>query len=322
MNKLVVHFSKTPVAGAPMRLADATNAYTKYRAVSFVEEDYKGEKAGIFRGSSVYIDKEASGLCRVLLDESLREASIFHIHNLISRPLATMLREKYSHIPTIYHLHSPLREGPLYVSRQGELQRSVAKTLVVAQAHPRFFPQATAVPNIVPCPPSPISGRDDRKVRVLYAPVQMGFGRWNGKGSADLSAVLEELKYDKDVELISLDKPSPSHVLEKIRSICDITIDEITTGAFHQISIEGLHAGSAVVNGADFVSMQAMIGWAGARPPFVISSPKNVRRDILALVRNHDFREEVRSKSRSFAEKYLQPERLIKIYEAIYDEIH
>lgn len=321
MNKLIVHLSKTPVAGAPMRLADATNSYTKYRAVSFVEEDYKGEKTGLFRGSSVYIDKESSAVCHFLLKECLREASILHIHNLISRPLASMLRERHSHIPTIYHLHSPLREGPLYVSRQGELQRRVAKTLVVAQAHPRFFPQATAVPNIVPCPPSPIRGRDDQKVRLLYAPVQMGFGRWNGKGSAELSAVLDELKYDSNVEIVSLDKPSPSHVLEKIRGICDITIDEITTGAFHQISIEGLHAGSAVVNGADFVSMQAMVGWAGARPPFVISSHKNARKDILALVRNHDFREEVRFKSRNFAEKYLQPERLVKIYEAIYDEI-
>lgn len=322
MPKLIVHLSKTPAAGAPIRLSDTLNTYTKYRSVCFIEGDYKGGQAGIFRGSAVYLTDDKDTLEWKLLNECLKEASALHVHNMISVGLATMLREKYPYIPTIYHMHSPRREGPLYVPRGGDLQRPVARVLVVAQAHPRFYPDAIPVPNIVPRPPAPISRPNDGKVRILYAPMEIRNGRWNGKGTPALDAALEELRHDPAVELIALIKPSPSHVIEKIRAMCDITIDEVVTGGFHQISIEGLQAGNAVINGADFLSLSVMVGWAGAKPPFIVSSPKNVRENLMRLVRDEDHRRELQAISAEYSEKHLQPHNLIKRYEEVYDGLN
>ena len=318
MPKLIVHLSRTPAAGAPIRLSDAINAYTGYRSICFIESDYKGSQAGIFRGSGVYLPEGKDFLEYRLLSECLKQADILHIHNMISPALATMLREKHPYIPTVYHMHSPRREGPLYVPRGGDLQRSIARVLVVAQAHPRFYPDATPVPNIVPRPPTPINRPADGKVRILFAPMEIRDGRWNGKGTPTLNAALEELRLDPAVELIALVKPAPSHVIEKVRAICDITIDEVVTGGFHQISIEGLQAGNAVINGADFLSLRTMAGWAGAKPPFIVSNPKNVRENLMRLVRDEDYRRQVQAISAEYSERHLQPQDLIKRYEEVY----
>ncbi|WP_152601043.1 hypothetical protein [Rhizobium sp. YS-1r] len=319
MPKLIVHLSRTPAAGAPIRLSDTLNAHTGYRSVCFIESDYKGGQAGIFRGSAVYLPEDKDTLEHRLLSECLKQADVLHIHNMISPGLATLLREKHPYIPTIYHMHSPRREGPLYVPRGGDLQRSISKILVVAQAHPRFYPEAIPVPNIVPRPPSPIDRPNDEKVRILYAPMEIRNGRWNGKGTPTLDAALEELRLDPAVELIALVKPAPSHVIEKVRAISDITIDEVVTGGFHQISIEGLQAGNAVVNGADFLSLRTMVGWAGAPPPFIVSNPKNVRENLMRLVRDKDYRREVQSTSVEYSERHLQPQNLIRRYVEVYD---
>ena len=321
-SRVVVHLSRTPLAGAPNRLVKSLNKYTDFHALSFVESDYKGNTAGVFSGENFFLGQKQSSDIWPLLEEAVKNASIIHIHNQIgSDVIEFLLRFEGQLPPIIYHLHSPIREGPLYVPRGRQLRLPIACTAAVSQMHPRFYPEATPLPNIVPSAPKPITIRRDDRVRILFAPSQARAGRWNGKSCKHLDEALSRLSCRNDVDLVRLKHSQPSHVLEQIRRDCDITIDEIVTGGFHQISLEGLQAGNVVVNGADEISMLTMMGWAHERPPFVRSNPDTIFADLKDLVDNKKGLSEKKKVSYDYAKAHLNPKKLIKIYEDLYNKL-
>lgn len=317
----IVHLSSTPLAGAPARLSRTLQEHSKFDSLCFVERDYKKGMANLFTNGAMVLNSGENKEAQDMLRTALKTASIVHIHNYIPPRLVEHLRHSEFNGQIFYHLHSPRREGPLYVPRGNEFNLPIARELVVAQMHPRFYPDATPVPNIVPEGKPSLREPDTQdKIRILYFPAEKRGGRWNGKVSDKLTKALATVSSHKDVEIIKLSQPQPSFMLERIRGMCDITIDEISTGGFHQISLEGLQAGNAVINGADEISMRVMMGWAGARPPFVTSHPNTISDDIWKLINDREYLASVRADSASYAQKYMQPKKLIKIYENIYQE--
>lgn len=322
MDNLIVHISNTPLAGAPGRLSNNLQQHTKLNSICFTEKDYKKAMAHIFTKHSLVLnnglDADAMGLFR----KALVNASVIHIHNYISPAVSKLVQELSSDVPIIYHLHSPRREGPLYIPRNKEFKLPIVKQLVVAQMHPRFYPNATPVPNIVPIGyPYLRETEDPEKVRILYAPAEVRAGRWNGKACQHLFDALKVVSAHKNVDVVALSQPQPSHVLERIRATCDVSVDEIVTGGFHQVSLEGLQAGNAVINGADEISMRVMMGWTGARPPFVVSHSSTIADDLWKLIEDRDYLATTRKASLDYALKYLNPKKLIKIYENIYKDV-
>jgi len=317
----IVHLSSTPLAGAPSRLSKTLQQHSKLDSLCFIEKDYKKHMANLFTSGCLVLESGENKDAQDLLEWSLKSASIVHIHNYIPPRLVEFVRRVDTHAAFVYHLHSPRREGPLYVPRGNEFNLPIAKELVVAQMHPRFYPDATPVPNIVP--PAQPTLRDSEtsdKIRILYFPAEARGGRWNGKVSPELTETLESVSSHKDVEIVKIARPQPSFALERIRATCDITIDEITTGGFHQISLEGLQAGNAVINGADEISLRVMMGWAEAKPPFITSHPNTIGDDLWKLINDRSYLAAKRKASADYANKYMQPKKLIKIYENIYKE--
>lgn len=318
----IIHLSNTPLAGAPARLSRTLNRLTDWDSLCFLEQDYKSPMNGLFTDNCFVLSGSDDDDCFQLLRESLLTAEIIHVHNYITPRIVTLLMNTEFKASVVYHLHSPTREGPLYVSRQPDIRVPVARTLVVAQMHPRFYETATPVPNIVPAAPPSLRPEPDGKIRILYAPAQLRAGRWNGKACRELNEAMDAVAHRPDVEVVKLSRPQPSHVLERIRAMCDITIDEVATGGFHQISLEGLQAGNAVINGADEISQRIMMGWTGGeRPPFVVSSPRTIGDDLQRLIEDREYLESCKAASREFARKHLQPADLIKIYERTYADI-
>ena len=321
----IVHLSSTPLAGAPARLSRTLQRHSKFDSLCFIERDYKKDMAGLFTERALVLDGGANKDGNALLEMAIKTASIIHIHNYIPPRLVEFVRNIETKAQFVYHLHSPRREGPLYVPRAEEFSLPIARELVVAQMHPRFYPDATPVPNIVPASRSSLRDPYDEslkdKVRILYFPAQARGGRWNGKVSKELTQALSSVAAHKDVEIVKIERPQPSFALERIRRTCDITIDEIVTGGFHQISLEGLQAGNAVINGADEISMRVMMGWAGEKPPFIRSHPNLIEDDLWALINDRELLESTKAASAAYAEKNMQPKNLIKLYENIYQQI-
>ena len=312
----IVHIAKTPLAGSPGRLSDELNKVESVHSICFIERDYPGELSGKFIGSSIVIDKNTTAL----LANKIENADICHIHNDLTNDTLNVVLSNAERCKFIYHVHSPLREGPLFFNNHVSFDIDFYKRIVVAQYHPRQYQEFTPVLNIVPFKPSTTPAPLKGKIKILFSPSHSRTGgRWNDKTSPELDRALSLISKRDDVEVIIPGKLSPSALFE-LRRTCHITIDEIVTGSYHQISLEGLAAGNIVINNSDALSNMflEMVSGADSTPPFITLNNKNVLRGLTELINDKGKIVQLQKQSLSYYKKYLQPSktatRLIRIY--------
>ncbi|MCF5866928.1 hypothetical protein [Aeromonas veronii] len=312
----IVHIAKTPLAGSPSRLSDELNKVDNVHSVCFIERDYPGELSGKFIGSSIVIDKTTLSL----LINKVEDADICHIHNDLSRDTLNLILANAESCKFIYHVHSPLREGPLFFNNYTSMEVDFDAKIVVAQYHPRQYQDFIPVLNIVPFKPSTAPSPLGGKIRILFSPSHSRTGgRWNDKTSPELERALNLISKRDDVEVIIPGKLSPSALFE-LRRTCHITIDEIVTGSYHQISLEGLAAGNVVINNSDALSNMflEMIANANTTPPFLTLNNKTILAGLTELLNNRDSISQLQKMSLAYYKKHLQPSktasRLISIY--------
>lgn len=318
--KKIVHLSNTPLVGAPGKLSYLCEK-NGYLSHSIILGDYP-EKSGLnekFMKYSILWNKKIPYLTDQLLSY-IEEADIIHIHNdfNIFHDITWKSNQKF-----IYHVHSPLREGPIFIDKTNSFGVNFSKKLVVGQYHPRHYPDFYPVPNIVLGAPSKNLVKDDEPLRVMYSPTHKRGGRWNNKFSEELNTVISSLEKMKSIKIIKLDSPLPQDTLLEVRKTCHVSIDEISTGAYHQISLEGLCAGNVVINNADYFSsfMLASLATAPEMPPFYRCNPSNISKNMIALLANYDLVRDYQKKSFDFFDQYLRADKLFEIYNKIYLEI-
>ncbi|MBW9399806.1 hypothetical protein FHC51_08245 [Leclercia sp. EC_58] len=313
----IVHISKTPLAGSPGRLSDEINKQNEISSLAFIEKDYPGELSGKFIYNSVVLDCLSSW---DLLKYSVKSADIIHIHNDVSTECLHLILNQNPTSKFVYHVHSPLREGPLFFEVYKTLGIDFYKKIVVGQYHPRHYSDFIPLLNIVPFKATSSVKNVDDKIRILFSPSHTRTGgRWNDKVSAELDRTLKLIAKDKRFEIITPSKISPSALFE-LRKTCNITIDEITTGSYHQISLEGLAAGNVVINNSDFFSniFLETLSSSSEHVPFVRMNNKNVSRKLPELLSRPEEIYSMQKQSAKFYKKYLSPQktanRLIDIY--------
>ena len=192
--------------------------------------------------------------------------------------------------------------------------------LVVGQVWPRLYPDAIPVPNIVPIAPVEAPVPVKEKAKILYSPSHRRQGRWGTKVSPVMDSALAKLQSDGLADVFDLTQPVSPYQLEVLRKRMNITIDEIVTGGFHQISLEGLLCGNVVVNGSDEFSIQVMRGWtqSQSRPPFVIADEANIEQTLKDLLGDTVRLRELAEESLDYGKSYLLPENLVQRYDEIY----
>jgi len=312
----IVHIAKTPLAGSPGRLSEELSKIDNVFSSSFVERDYPGELSGKFLGNSIILDNSSLSI----LATKIKKADICHIHNDLTSDTINLILSCATNCKFIYHVHSPLREGPLFFNNYKAMGIDFSHNLVVAQYHPRHYQDFIPVMNIVPFKPNNIPCPLDEKIRILFSPshVRTG-GRWNDKTSPALDQALALVNQRSDVEVITPGKLSPSALFE-LRRTCHITIDEIVTGSYHQISLEGLAAGNVVINNSDPLSnlFLEMISGAESPPPFLTLNNKNIFQKLNNLLDNKDEIIKIQQQSLHYFKEFLQPyksaNRLMEIY--------
>lgn len=312
----IIHIAKTPLAGSPCRLSEELNKLDDVFSSTFIERDYPGELSGKFIGSSIVLDKYSTSI----LAKRIEATDICHIHNDLTSETIDIILSRATHCKFIYHVHSPLREGPLFFNNYKSMGIDFSHNIVVAQYHPRHYQDFTPVLNIVPFKPNKAPCPLDNRIRILFSPSHTRIGgRWNDKTSANLEQALSLVAQRKDVEVIMPGKLSPSALFE-LRRTCHITIDEIVTGSYHQISLEGLAAGNVVINNSDYLSNSflEMISNADSPPPFLKLNNNNIFQRLIELLESKDKIIELQSASLAYYKKFLNPSktanRLMKIY--------
>ncbi len=318
----VLHLTSTPLAGAPGRIANALATHTRYSALAVSLNDYPPPLAGVFYENTLILPRKSPGA--PLLPTLIGRASIIHVHNrLPDHALELVAKHAKRGCKFVYQTHSPLREGPLFFDRAESQGLPFSAHLTLPHLHHRFFPNHKLVPNLVPYAPSVRPLGDDERILVIYSPAHKRSGqRWSDKVSPQLDKVLRALRTLPHVKVLDVAGVQPRALFE-LRRNAHVTIDEIATGAFHQISMEGLAAGNVTVNNADPFAQAAFQAACdvGVPPPFFLTSPTDVGERLLSLVRNRHEIRDLQQRSYEYFSRHLKPERLVQRFVRIYDEV-
>lgn len=318
----VVHLTQTPLVGAPGRITAALNAYTTFQAICFVATDYPGSLEGKFLDHVVLWD--GSHELKTLLTEVIRQADIVHIHNDLSDDFHEILRTaRRPASKCVHHLHSALREGPLFVDPSTSFDIELHAWLTIPHCSQRSFQHHRMVPNIVMLEPSCNPLAPAQLPKILFSPSHNRTGqRWSDKHSDALNKTLDGLD---NLKLANVHRASGVRfsTLTEFRRTSHISIDEITTGAMHQVSLEGLATGNVVINGADFATISSLVSSCRANeaPPFVRLTDETVREGLLELIQNPTRIVQLQRASYEYFQEYLRPEKLIQRFVEVYSEL-
>lgn len=315
----ILHVSPTPLVDSPRKISDALNLYTDFDSSSFIFNDYPGVLKGIFSNKTIIFSQR-----KELSLELIKNADIIHIHNFLSiEQEEILLQNSKDDVKFIYQVHSPLREGPNFVNYVPK-KIQFDKKCVISQYHPRLYSDYILVPNIILEKPSISLLQNNEKIKVLFSPAHKRTGgRWNDKYSEELIQSLTSLEKFNKIDLYIAEGYTP-HELFQLRKNCHISIDEIITGGFHQISLESLFAGNMIINNSDIFSnliFDINVNNSELNIPFFRISNFDVKDILFELVNNPNLIREYQNKSYEYSTRYLQPKILIKHYKKIYEDV-
>ncbi len=318
---IVLHISKTPLAGSPARISSAINNFSDLESYHFFECDYPGNLKGLMSNESICISE--GNKSEWMFDNVLKSADIIHVHNEVSLDVSKKIIACKPECKFIYHVHSPLREGPLFVELVSKMGIEFNIKLVVAQYQARIYQDYIPVLNLVPYKPYIKEVKPGDIPRVICSPAHKRVGgRWNDKTSKALDLALRSLSKFKKIELIECAGVKPFELFS-LRKKCHITIDEIKTGSFHQVSLEGLAAGNAVINNSDWFSDLYLKKWSNYEVdlPFIKADCDSIYDVLVDFQSDYEKLRKKQIESFEFFNKFLLPEYIVKSYLNIYKRL-
>ncbi|CAI8779867.1 hypothetical protein [Pseudomonas sp. IT-P291] len=315
----IVHISQTPLVAAPSKIALAQRL-NGHDSIAVALNDYpiKGPLAGKFIEEYIL----ESEFTKPFIDAAISAADIIHVHNDIPDSWAERLINSNQSARYFYQAHSPLREGPLYLPRHAEINLPFSANLVVGQFQPRIHKDHVFVPNIIHDVPSFSPRQKNQKLRVIFSPTHLRPGRWNNKHVEKLDVAIDALVKLGKIEAVIPTEPVSPKTLMAMRKTCHVTIDEIATGGFHQVSIEGLAAGNVTVNRADFFCKAVFSNFTdGVFPPFVYATGESIASLLEELANDWQKTVELQEQSLEFFKTHLTPEKMAAVFDQAYETI-
>jgi hypothetical protein len=313
----IVHISQTPLVAAPSKIALAQRMIG-HDAIAIALTDYpnNGPLFGKFIDDYIVEDE----FTKPLVDSAIHSADIIHIHNDIPPTWAERLLHANQTAKYFYQVHSPLREGPLYLPRQTDIKLPFSGNLVVGQFQPRIHTHHTFVPNIIHDIPTGNIRKKGEKLRVIFSPTHLRPGRWNNKYVSELDVAMSSLVRLGKIEAVIPDKPVSPKILMAMRKTCHVTIDEIATGGFHQVSIEGLAAGNVAINRADYFCKAVFSSFSeGVQPPFMYATGQCIAEKLETLANDWEKTAEIQESSLNYFKSYLTPDKMAKVFDNAYE---
>lgn len=318
--KHVVHLTRSPLAGAPSRLVAALNLSTNYSAV-LLRHGRISDQQRRHEPNAVAFDGPGTPAWDFCV-EQLRAASIVHIHNQLSIEGLRLLASADPDVPVVFHVHSPPSERPNFFEHSDFLGLEPSLRLVVPHFHPRCYWDYTAIPNVVFPPESGRYAIPEETPTIMFTPSHRQGGRWNSKSSRATSRAIESLRARIDVRVAVIEDQAPLELLER-RTSASMSLDEVVTGSFHQVSIEALACGSIPINNADDISMATlrMAYQTDVDPPFVRCTDDRLADHVLDLVQDSRGLHDARHASFEFFSSTMNPARVLSFYLAEYDRL-
>lgn len=143
-----------------------------------------------------------------------------------------------------------------------------------------------------------------------------------GKGSNIIVPLIEELKKQFNFDFILLHDMSREKVLE-IMQKADIFIDQIIVGSYGMAAMEAMSFGKPVMC---YLMPEVFKAGLPEECPIVNTNPDNLKEQLITLITNAQLRHDTGIKSRAFAEKFHDVEKvssqLLTIYKAELEKKH
>lgn len=312
----IVHITPTPLVGSPGKIA-FVQRLKGHNAISVALSDYP--KGGPLENKFLENSMVITSFTSKYINECVSSADVIHIHNYLPNDKYLWLMELNQKAIFAYQVHSPQREGPLYVLRAEKSPVEYEVKFVVGQHWGRFYPDYIAVPNLILSPPSINLRKKDEKLRVMFSPTHKHNGRWTSKYSAALEESLITLSKANKIELVCPEQPVHPNILMWVRRNCHVTIDEIATGGFHMVSLEGLCAGNIVINRADYFAKVTFANFCkNNMPPFIYADENNIFDVLLELSNSVDKTAKLQKDSFSYFKDFCNPLEHVEIYNKAY----
>lgn len=316
----ILHMSSTPIVGAMGKLSYLLSQ-NGYDSVSLVFKDY-GADSGL---STYFLDNS------VVYDENIKEcildyaksSDIIWVHNLIPDEFYDILGHCTYKSKFVYHCHSFNKEPPLFYDPTHIMPVKFCKKLAVAQFQPRFFQDYTIVPNIITYKPYLKLKEDKELLTVIYSPSnKKPFTKYGNKYSSSMGDELKFLASSNKIRLIYANQVRPNNLFALRRLSAHVTIDEIVSGGYHQVSLEGLCAGNVVINNADFFAQMNIKQIAGVdEMPFYICDESNFFDRLNALREDNELVRRYQRLSYDFFTNYLSQDKLFAYYDRICKQV-
>jgi hypothetical protein len=313
----IVHITENPIAGAPWNLNHAINTYTEHSSRLIAAQ--AGNQDRVFP-SDIIIDNSSYDI----IHNIIQEADVIHLHNFYDNQ---HLFRKYPDLwplvmskPRVWQAHT--QRDCKWVSFETPLADKSMKHLVIAQYHPRQYPECQIVPNIID-----IWDRKYRPIRnenliphVVYSPSNQNLSGWDDKGYAETKPVLTYLASNSIIthDMI-INVPHEDCMLRKAYG--NIGIDEIKTGSYHLCSLENLSLGLANIAYLDDLTLQAIETVTGTKEnPWFNTRATNLQHKIVEIACDRGAMRQHQDNSRAWMEKYWDPKVLVNQFIDIYKQ--
>lgn len=318
----IIHFSITPLAGAPLRLVKAINASTGHEARLIDLRCYGAEDFG----QDVVFSEEKD---RAI--ELANEADIIHLHNYLyydSRQFAPIdfweLRRKGKLFVRQFH-SDPSLVARVMGTTQAELLVQDIPGLVVAQFQERKYPHCMVVPNVIPENyPLYIPSEADPEFDIFFGPtltIGAWDARWNTKGMPETEQIIASVCRKNGAKYKLMHKTPLGQALTAKRS-SRIVVDEMVTGSYHISGIEGLSQGKPVLSYLDDRARWMMSHFSGTDLcPFINVRMEDAYTVLDYLLTHPDEVNEIGRESRVFVENHWSQKKLIKHFQEVYEKL-
>jgi hypothetical protein len=312
--KRVLLVSETPVAGTVVRFAEALNASGKASAVPFVLRAYKSCAFDLPNGAMGSLPNWGELLC-----EEAAQADAIVLHNVTQQSTVDIVMSgRRADAPVAYHLHSPPFEPPLYAA--GVIEGNTFDQLYcVAQGYHRFYAGAAPIANIIPDPLLFASAQ--RRNAVFVGHLRTTNARWSRKVPQGFARTLADALAADAVPVFGIEKlfgseSVPYRTFTQALQGFNFVVDDVCSGLFHQISLEGLKSGCIVFSAADEASLESFCEAAECPvPPFHrVAGPDDIAEAVRSYVRRPTVLAAARRRNAEFSDRYLSESRLRELF--------
>ena len=318
----ILHFSITPLAGAPLRLVQAINVSGRHEARLIDLRHYGPEDFG---HDVIFSEGKA------LAVELAMQADIIHLHNYLhydSEQFSPIdfraLKQKGKRIIRQFHSDPGLVARIMGVTSIELLAQDIP-ALVVAQFQERKYPDAMVVPNLVPendLSYMPMKGRAE--FDIFFSPtVTAGAwdSRWNTKGMPETEKIIAGVCAKHRARYKIVHKTPLEETLGMKRS-SRIVVDEMVTGSYHLTGLEALSQGKPVLAHIDDRARWVMSHFSGTDVcPFINVRMEDAFSVLDYLLSHPDDAYDIGVQARAFVEKHWSQKNLVKHFENAYEKL-